>query len=323
VLIPLPAIRRASPRATARHGVSLAELLVVIAVMGVAAGALSRVAVHQQRRYRELSATMQARAQLRHGAELLANEFRGLSAVGGDIYPGEMNDASIAVRATIGSYVLCRRRAPGAADVEVTSLDPGDSRDGAPAPSPGDSAWLYDTGVALGPSDDSWRAHLITDVTPVAGPCAPADDSTGVDESTPKGASSSVSPRKRYRLSVHPPPASSLDPHAPIRLFRRARYALYQSSDGEWYLGYSDCRPIVRAPPCATIQPVSGPYLPYAAPGSSRSSGLTFSYFDTAGVQTTNPLLVARIDMTLRARAPVGAQDMASMDISAALRNRR
>jgi type II secretory pathway pseudopilin PulG len=298
--------------------VSLVELLVVIAVMGVAAGALSRVAVHQQRRYRELSVTVQARTQLRHGAELLANEFRGLSAVGGDIYPGEMHDASIAVRATIGSYLLCGRPSAGAVDVDVTSLDPGGSLDGAPAPSPGDSAFLYDTGVAGGPSDDSWRAHLITAVTSVAVHCAPANDSNLADEST-----SSVSPRRTYRLSVHPSPTSSLDPHAPVRLFRRVRYALYQSSDGEWYLGYSDCRPIVRAPPCATIQPVSGPYLPYAAPGSSKSSGLTFSYFDAEGLETTDPLLVARIEVTLRARAPVGAQEVASMDISAALRNRR
>ena len=308
-----------------RRGVSLAELVVVIAVMGVAGGALSRVAVHQQRRYRELSVGMQTRAQLRHGAELLATELRGLSAVGGDIYDGEMHDASIAFRATVGTYVLCERPAPGALNVDVASLDAWGTHDRATdPPSPGDSAFLYDTGVELGPSDDSWRAHLVTAATPVSAHCVVADDSTGLGEFTPERApSASFVPPRTYRLSVQPPPASSLDPHAPIRLFRRARYALYHSSDGEWHLGYADCRPLVRAPPCATIQPVSGPYLSYAPPGGSRPSGLTLEYFDSAGVQTSDPLLVARIDVTLRARGSIGEQETASMSVSSALRNSR
>jgi prepilin-type N-terminal cleavage/methylation domain-containing protein len=311
--------------ATLRHGLSLAELLVVVAVMGIAAGALGRVAVLQQSRYRELSFATQARGQLRHGAELLAAELRGVSAVGGDIYPNEMHDASIAVRATTGSYVLCAPPARGSSDLLVASLDaPGGREAVADPPSAGDSLWLYDTGTMLGGSDDSWRAHLITAAGPVSVPCVV--DRHAAVPSRPTAddtADSAATARRSYRVSIQPPPSSAVDEHAPARVFRRVRYALYRSSDGEWYLGYSDCRPLVRAPACSTIQPVSGPYLPYSAPGTTGPSGLTLSYFDSSGGPTSDRLAVARIEIVLRARTALREKQTATVQVSAALRNRR
>jgi hypothetical protein len=81
------------------------------------------------------------------------------------------------------------------------------------------------------------------------------------------------------------------------------RYALYRSSDGLWYLGFSDCRPIVRSPPCTALQPVSGPYEPFAPDGARRASGLTFTYRDRGGSATDDPARVATIEISFRARA--------------------
>jgi hypothetical protein len=72
------------------------------------------------------------------------------------------------------------------------------------------------------------------------------------------------------------------------------RYELYEASDKRWYLGFTQCHPNA----CSALEPVSGPYRPLAAPGQS---GIGFYYFDVNGAPTTNPALVARIDVAVRA----------------------
>jgi hypothetical protein len=81
-------------------------------------------------------------------------------------------------------------------------------------------------------------------------------------------------------------------PGAALRFVRRARYQLYRASDGLWYVGHLDCLPS-RATPCATIQPVVGPF---------ESNGVHFAYRDSTGAVTSDPTRVARIDV--HARAP-------------------
>jgi len=88
---------------------------------------------------------------------------------------------------------------------------------------------------------------------------------------------------------------------APIRFMRRARYSLYRSSDGAWYLGYRRCNAIGKSV-CSTIQPVSGPYLAYSR-GGTGSSGLAFRYFATNGNELFDAALspaLAKIDVVLR-----------------------
>ena len=289
------------------RGVSLIELLVVLALLGIAAGAISRIATSQQRAYRVLAAKTVALGQVREGSEVLASELAGISPGAGDIYDGEMHDASIAFRSAIGTYLLCAAPIGGTSTIDVVPVGPGVSAGagasedvvdtGDPAgsavetphdpPSVGDSLWIHDAGPDIGSADDHWRAHLITAVEGVRRRCAPSADSGET---------------AAYRMSIVPVPASSLADHAPLRLFRRARYALYHSGDGGWYLGFSDCRPLVRNPPCASMQPVSGPYLP-AATGASGGSGLTLAYLDRAGTPTTDPAAVAAIELVLRASA--------------------
>ena len=276
-----------------KNGLSLAEVVVVLAVLGVAAATVGRIGVGQQTHYRDFAARMQTRSTLREGSAVLAAELRGISPLAGDLYPGEMRDASVAFRSTIGTFALCEAAIAGASVIDVTDLDvgadstiDGDMADN--APSPGDSVWLYDSGTEMGGADDRWLRFVVNGVTRVVRQCASdaAPDQSDV-----------------FRLALSSTVQAATEPHAPVRLFRRARYALYESSDGLWYLGFSDCRPIVRNPPCAALQPISGPYEPYRRPDAGTLSGLTLTWLDRDGTPTTDPLAVARIGIVLRARA--------------------
>ena len=73
---------------------------------------------------------------------------------------------------------------------------------------------------------------------------------------------------------------------AAVRLTRIARFALYRGGTGEHWLGFTEVQPATGA--WVTIQPVSGPYLPFraAAPGTS---GVALSGRDSSGGPTTTP----------------------------------
>ncbi len=282
--------------ARARRGLSLAEMVVVLAVLGVGLATVSRIGVRQQAHYRDAAARTRTLSSLHEGATILSADLRNVAPPAGDIYPGEMRDASIAFRSTVGTFLLCESAVAGASGIDVIATDalgitaaarsPPDDPPDTEAPSAGDSAWLYDSGVATDGTDDSWRAFVVTSTTRDRRSC---------------GAEPAAVAHEVFHLTLAPAIRGTFERHAPIRSFRRARYALYQSSDGLWYLGFSDCRPIVRSPPCAQLQPVSGPYEPHRQGGDN--SGLTLRYFDDAGNTTDDPAAVARIEMVFRGRA--------------------
>jgi hypothetical protein len=83
-----------------------------------------------------------------------------------------------------------------------------------------------------------------------------------------------------------------------LRIYRHARYELYQAADGEWYLGYRKCA--TGGTSCDNPTPVSGPYLPSGAEGAS---GLEFRYFDASGARTAATSEVRRVEITLRSRS--------------------
>jgi len=107
--------------------------------------------------------------------------------------------------------------------------------------------------------------------------------------------------RTGYALTLPAALPSEVRRGAPVRFVRRARYSLYKSSDGAWYLGYRRCNAIGQSV-CTTIQPVSGPYLAYSH-GGTGVSGLGFRYFDANGNElfdaAASPQL-AKIDVVLR-----------------------
>src|SRR5207244_2923124 len=80
-------------------------------------------------------------------------------------------------------------------------------------------------------------------------------------------------------------------------IFGKVMYRVYQAADGDWYLGQKN--------PAATgtIQPVVGPL--------TGANGVTFSYYDSVGVVTTDSSKVAQIQIVLRARttSPIRGAD--------------
>ena len=276
-----------------RRGVSLVELLVVLVVLGIAAGAVTRIAMHQQRHYGRLAARSLALARLREGGEVLSTGLAGLSPAAGDIYEGGMTPTSIEFRATLATGVLCAAPSLGENIIDLVRLSAiplvigtdgaGLSEDWISA---GDSIWLYDASADTTGSVEAWQAHLVTGLARIRRRCPPASHDTDV-----LAARATLSPAVRTALEVH----------APVRLFRRARFTLYAAGDGSSYLGFSDCRPVVREPACAPVQPVAGPYVTNARRPEGGSPRSTFEYVDANGTPTSNRLDVAGILLHLGA----------------------
>ena len=295
-----------------RRGVSLAELVVVLALLGIAAATVGRIGVAQQAHYRDFAGRLHARFILREGSALLAAELRGMSPAAGDLYAGEMRDASLAFRSTVTAFVLCDAAVPGTQSLDVIAPDVSDGLSaGAPpqiTPSAGDSLWLYDSGPDISGADDRWVSFLITAVDGVRRTCSSQVPAVEHDA---------------FRLTLSAAVHAATEQHAPVRLFRRVRYALYAGADGLWYLGFSDCRPVVRDPACAPLQPVAGPYAPHSVANGGARSGLLLRYLDRQGRATADAGAVAMIELTLRAR-PRDAGRFAREDVerqTIALRN--
>ena len=92
---------RAAAQRRARTGFTLPELLIVIVIFGVIAGALVTTIARQQRFYGATEAIVTMRGNMRDAVNLLPSDLRGLSRSGGDIYA--MTDSSIDFRLPAGA----------------------------------------------------------------------------------------------------------------------------------------------------------------------------------------------------------------------------
>jgi len=272
-----------------RGGFSLAELMVVVVLLGIVMGGLMQVITRQQRFYRGTREVIETRSSVRQGIDVLRSELRGVSSIGGDIFSGEMNETSIEFRSTSGSSMICSIAVPGGATFVIPPQ--GILAAGAELstwrtpPQVGDEVFIYDNGADAATADDSWTPiRTVTSVTPLVGACAGSGYVAAGDAG-----------RTGYRLTVAPALTLTIPAGTPVRLFRRVRYELYEATDRRWYLGFSECRPT-----CTALEPVSGPYLPRV---TGQPSGLGLYYFDVDGNATTDRFRVARIDVAVRAES--------------------
>ena len=280
--------RRPSDRPSDRRGFTLTELMVALSLLAMVLGGLLTVVTRQQRFTFGASEILETQRSVREAADLLPSDLRALSPSLGDIY--EMTSSAIAYRAPAGASVVCTidvsRRSltlPPSALASQSALT-----SWVTTPQAGDSLLVYDRGTLPGTSDDRWQVHKLA-AAPIAGTCPTTSGFTANTTEAAQG----------WTLAVVDPLQPNIGPGSAIRFFRRARYNLYQSGDGSWYLGHSDCLP-GRSPVCSTVQPVSGPYL---APEAGEAGGISFAYFDAAGAVTTDSSLVARIDVVTRAKS--------------------
>jgi prepilin-type N-terminal cleavage/methylation domain-containing protein len=280
--------RASLSRRAPRPGVTLAELLVVLVIMGLVGSVIMRVVLRQQRFYASAAEITSTRADLRDLATALPTDLRGISSAGGDIYA--MSDSSIDFRLPLGMATICQVGA-GLTSVVVPPASLA-SRSGVTSwlsqPVMGDSVLIYDDGTTTAVSDDAWRPYKIN-AAPTTASCPTTTNFTSTSAEAAAGTSFTLSTAM---------PATSPQGSAMI-FFRRAHYGLFKTASGKTMLGYFDC----PGGTCGAVTPIGGPFLPYATSGS----GVQFAYYDSTGVVTTSTTNVARIDVVLRAQtaAPV------------------
>ncbi|HEU4563718.1 MAG TPA: prepilin-type N-terminal cleavage/methylation domain-containing protein [Gemmatimonadaceae bacterium] len=315
---------RAVRGARRRPGFTLIEILVALVLLGIVVGGLLSVVSRQQRFYADAAGLIDMRENLRQVAGLLPSELRGVSPRHGDIL--DVADSAIAFKATTGTGVICTINAarttiviPPYAQASESGLTSWVS-----PPSPGDSIWVFDPRTSL---PDTMYSYVVAGVAPNATCPAATGFTTAADQNsgwaiTLLGAAP----------SPWPLPATVVV-GGPVRFFKPVRYSLYRSpADSKWYVGYRDYNPL-RAQPWSNIQPVSGPFMPYAAGGAS---GLSFAYADSAGNAINSGGMlerIRRIDVVVRGETavPVKAAGFTktpsgyvrdSLNLSIALRNR-
>jgi prepilin-type N-terminal cleavage/methylation domain-containing protein len=269
----------------ARTGYTLAELVIALALLGLLVTLLLHTLTAHQKVFRAFRERILLSEQLRDGELSLLSDIRS-TAVRADTLR-LLTDSAFEFFSTIGSSVVC------ASSAQVVSLVPAGLANGLLlsslplAPDTGDILLGYSKADSISGAR-RWIRYRVSAVA-----TAPASSACPVTTGFTAPADAQ---KPAYRIFLAGS-AASLGPGSPIRFLRRVRYSLYRSSEGEWYLGYKRCNAI--APGCSSIQPVSGPYLPYS---SSTGGGLRFRYLDSAGapVPSTRPLDVASVEITLR-----------------------
>ena len=272
----------------ARQGFTLAELVVAVGVGGVAFGAFALVVAQQERTHAELARRVRAHSQAREGLTALVTELRAVSPLAGDIPAGEARDSSIEFRTAVGNAVVCDL-ADNVAGLALASF--------VTPPEPGDTAWAYVGEDAPSAWTPLALVGVRTDRVPT---CDLPATVSGLIDGRRAG-------RPRYSLELSEVMPRLIQPGTPLRITRRVRYSLYRAPDGRWYLGrreWSQARDRFE-----TIQPVAGPYQPYASE-ASQTSGLELRYVDRGGVQVTSGSpdsdRIAQLIVVLRTPPPPG-----------------
>lgn len=279
-------------RLTPKRAFTLPEILVSIAIAGVVATAITTTLVRQMRFHIASAEILDVREQLRDAADVLASDIRG-AAVASYGLP-LMADSAIEMYSTIGSSVACSTPIGTVVALAPSVLANGNTLTSLLVmPDTGDLAAIYS--IPSGNIDSArWEARRITAFSSksLASTCPSSTGFTTVADA--------VAGATGYQVTLAASPGPDVHKGAPVRFLRRARYSIYKSSDGKWYLGYRRCSVSVPSS-CAAIQPLSGPYRPYGSRGSE--SGLSFRYYDLNGVELApgnNGTSVARVDIVIR-----------------------
>lgn len=284
---------RARRPPVSQAGFTLVELIIATALAALVGATLLMTLRRQERFYGSATEMIRLRSQLRDAADVLVADIRG-AAVSRYGLP-LMTDTAVELFSTLGSSVVCT--APSGLTL---FLPPNTLASGAvltsllASPDTGDLALLYSI-PGGNPDSARWvESRISAFATRSLASSCPA--STGFTSALDAAAG-----RTGYALTLSANPPPDVRRGAPVRFIRRARYSLYRSSDGDWYLGYRRCNAIGRSI-CTTVQPVSGPYMPDAR-GGTTSGGIALRYFDTSGAELFDASLsaaVARIDVVLR-----------------------
>ena len=266
------------------------ELLVALALFGIVGAATLRSLDAQARFHSGILTILESRSQHAAAHEAVAVELRGVSTAAGDVT--QLSDSAIVFRLPVGAGVACNIGA-GVIDLAPDSVAAGQALTRfRTTPQPGDTAWLFDEGATDMSADDAWIGVPVAAVSRAPGHCP---GHPLLDPVLDAGLSS-------WRLTIAgPAPPPTVVPSAPVRLTRAARFALYRGGTGEHWLGFTEWQPAAAS--WITIQPVSGPYLPFNA-AAPRASGIALGARDSSGATSAlvGPGSTAAISMATRTR---------------------
>jgi len=245
-----------------RSGFTLIELMIAIVLTGIVLGAMYRVLNGNQRFYRAQGEVTELQQNLRAVGLILPAEFRELAASEGDII--SMSETEIVIRAMRSFSALCAP--PGASTVTVRNSLTFGYRS---VDNSRDSLILFADNDPDITSDDAWYIFF-----PLVSTSASCTDGTAGTQ---------------YALTGPTAQLPTVLTGAPVRSFERVRYRVYED-DGQYWLGvetlvngaYSD------------ISPVAGPLI--------GENGISFAYYDAAGVVTATTTSVASIQITARGK---------------------
>ncbi|MBA2706203.1 MAG: prepilin-type N-terminal cleavage/methylation domain-containing protein [Gemmatimonadaceae bacterium] len=278
-----------------RAGFSLVELIVAITASALLGAGVIGVLVRQQKFFRAATEMLGVRAQVRDGIDILVSDIRSAAVASFGI--PLMTDSAIELYSVTGTSVICRTPVGAVVYLPPSLLASGNTLTSFVAqPDDGDLAMLYATDSANG--DGRWDVFRIAAFTgqSVSSACPPAEGFTSPGDLSASGSA--------FQLTLGETPSGDVRKGSPVRFVRRARYSLYRSGDGKWYLGYRRCDP-GGVGGCDAVQPVSGPYMPYAG-GAGAPSGIGFRYYDAQGLELSGGSSgnsVARIDITVRSES--------------------
>ena len=276
-------------RTNARRGFTLIELMVAIVLLAIVAGGMMGIIVRQQQFYSGSSGVLETRGSVRDGMAMITSDLRSLSPSKQDIYA--MGRTFIEFRLSTGAAVVCTI----SVDRKTVTVPPlvlannNGLTSWISAPQNGDSVLVYDADTSANASDDKWDPDQLTAGATSAASCP---NSTGFTTTAGEATTG-------WQIPLHDALPATVQVGGALRFFRRARYQLFQASDGLRYLGFFDCLP-TRTPACTSLEPVSGPYLPAA---NSGPSGLELTYYDATGAVTAVDSLVRRIGIVARAQS--------------------
>ena len=263
--------------------------MVALALFGVIGLATLRSLDRQARFHAGVLTILEARSQHAAAHEAVATELRSVSSQAGDI--ARLSDSAVVFRLPVGVGVAC------ALASDTVYLTPDTVAAGQrfaafrTTPQAGDTAWLFNESATDIAGDDAWVGLPIASVTRAPGLCVGSPLAHPVLDAS----------QSSWRIGLAGALPVTVLPGAPVRLTRTARFALYRGSTNEHWLGFAETQPSTGT--WITIQPVSGPYLPFNA-AVPVSSGVSLLGRDSSGAQlvAANTMRMAAISLGTRTR---------------------
>jgi hypothetical protein len=251
------------------------------------------VLVKQQQSYSDTRKQSDMQREIRLTSSYLPGDLRSMSSAGGDVL--QMDEDKIEFLANIGSAILCEKTSTTHFAVPPLKAAHVTTTNWYSLPVVGDSVFVYDDSTSTGSEDDVWQRRAVQTVDANYTGCAglPYTDPT-LDAG-----------KMRFRFGVGGAGGDAIPSTtrlgSVVRFARPVRYRLYQETSKKWYIGFE--QRIAGA--WTAIEPVGGPFRPYAATDAGES-GLQFRYFDSLGVRITSladAKRLSRVDVYLRTNA--------------------